>query len=74
MVYIMRVPLPDHKAAHTAILTALMSVSFTIAGVISGFLAESLGFGGYFLFTVAATLPGMLVIPFLPYLDGPRRE
>ncbi|MEL6188691.1 MAG: MFS transporter, partial [Myxococcota bacterium] len=74
MVYIMRVPLPDHKAAHTAILTALMSFGFLLAGVVSGFLAEWLGFGGYFLFTVAATVPGMLVIPFLPYLDGPRRE
>ena len=43
MVYLMRCCDPAHKAAHFAILTALMSVSFTIAGVASGFLANALG-------------------------------
>lgn len=69
MVYLMRCCRPEHRAAHMAILTALMSVSFTLAGVISGQLAESLGFGPYFLFTFVATLPGMVLIPFLPFLD-----
>lgn len=72
MVYLMRCPLPGHKAAHFAILTALMSVSFTVAGLVSGFLAEGLGFANYFLLTVAAAVPGMLVIPFLPHLDEPE--
>lgn len=70
MVYLMRCCDPAHKAAHMAILTALMSVSFTLAGVVSGFLAESWGFGPYFGFCFAATLPGMALIPMLPYLDG----
>ena len=70
MVYLMRCCDPAHKAAHMAILTALMSVSFTFAGVASGFMAEAWGFAPYFAFCFAATLPGMLLIPFLPYLDG----
>lgn len=72
MVYLMRCCDPAHKAAHMAILTALMSVSFTLAGVASGFLAEAWGFGRYFLFCFVATVPGMALIPMLPYLDGRR--
>lgn len=70
MVFLMRACDPDYKAGHMAILTALMSVSFTIAGVLSGYLAEALGFSAYFGMTFLATIPSMLLIPFLPYLDG----
>ncbi|MEE2779654.1 MAG: hypothetical protein VYE15_03955, partial [Myxococcota bacterium] len=70
MVYLMRCCRPDFKAAHMAIVTALMSVSFTLAGVFSGFGAEAVGYTQYFGFTFIATLPGMALIPFLPHLDG----
>ena len=66
MVYLMRSCDPAHKAAHMAILTALMSVSFTFAGVASGFLATWLGFGPYFGFTFLAALPGMALIAVIP--------
>ncbi|MEN8164313.1 MAG: MFS transporter [Acidobacteriota bacterium] len=70
MVYLMRCCKPGHKAAHYAILSALMSVSFTLSGVLSGFIADAWGFETYFAFTFAATVPGMALIFFLPYLDG----
>jgi PAT family beta-lactamase induction signal transducer AmpG len=70
MVYLMRCCAPQHRAAHMAIVTALMSVSFTLAGVCSGFLASSMGFGPYFLFTFLVTIPGMVLVFFLPHLDG----
>ena len=70
MVYLMRCCDPGHKAAHMAILTALMSVSFTVAGAASGFVADAIGYTWYFGYCVLATLPGMALIPFLPYLDG----
>lgn len=72
MVYLMRCCDPNFKAGHMAILTALMSVSFTIAGVLSGFLADAMGFGPYFGLTFVATIPAMLMIPWLPYLDRGR--
>ena len=74
MVYIMRCCLPQHKAAHMALLTALMSLAFTIAGVSSGFLAESFGYATYFGFTFIATVPGMLLIFFIPHLDDPKKS
>jgi PAT family beta-lactamase induction signal transducer AmpG len=68
MVYIMRCCRPAYKAAHMAILTALMSLSFTIAGVSSGYLAEAIGFGWYFGVSFVATVPAMALIPFIPHL------
>jgi PAT family beta-lactamase induction signal transducer AmpG len=70
MVYLMRCCDPGHKAAHMAIVTALMSVSFTLAGVASGFLASELGFARYFFFTFVVSVPSMALIVFLPHLDG----
>lgn len=73
MVYLMRCCDAAYKAAHMAILTALMSVSFTLAGAASGFVAAAMGFRAYFAFSFIATLPAMALIPFLPYLDGRPR-
>lgn len=70
MVYLMRTCDPAHKAGHFAIVSALMSLSFTVAGVASGFLAEAIGFANYFTFTFLATIPSMVLIFFIPHLDG----
>jgi PAT family beta-lactamase induction signal transducer AmpG len=69
MVFIMRCCMDAHRAAHMALLTSMMSIGWTVAGTVSGLLAEWLGFTGYFLFTFVATIPGMLLIFWLPHLD-----
>lgn len=74
MVYLMRCCRPGFKAAHMAIVTALMSVSFTLAGVSSGYLAAWLDYGHYFSLSFLLSLPGMLLIPFLPHLTGPKGD
>ena len=74
MVYLMRTCRPGFKAAHMAIVTALMSVGFTVAGVVSGFLANALGYTVYFVFTFFASVPAMVLVPFLPHLDEPEGE
>lgn len=74
MVYLMRCCEQEHKAAHMAVLTAVMSLSFTIAGTTSGYIAESMGYSGYFVFCFLATLPGMLLIRGLPYVDGREQK
>lgn len=70
MVYIMRLCDPAHKAGHMAIVTALMSVGFTVAGAASGFLAAAMGYGPYFAFTFVATIPSMILVFYVPHLDG----
>ncbi len=69
MVYLMRCCDPRHKAAHMALLTALMSVGYTLAGLASGSLAELIGFGPYFVLTFVATVPAMLLLLVVPYVD-----
>jgi PAT family beta-lactamase induction signal transducer AmpG len=69
MVYLMRCCDPAHKAAHMALLTALASVGFTLAGVASGALAELLGYGPYFVLTFVATVPSMVLVFVVPHLD-----
>lgn len=72
MVFIMRCCQPQHRASHMAILTAIMSIGFTVAGSVSGFLAEAFGYPVYFVLTFVATIPGMLLIIGLPNLDDPE--
>ncbi len=69
MVYLMRCCDAKYKAAHMALLTALMSVGYTLAGVASGALAEVLGYGPYFLLTFVATIPSMVLLLVVPYVD-----
>jgi MFS transporter, PAT family, beta-lactamase induction signal transducer AmpG len=68
MVYLIRSCRPEHKAAHMALLTSLMSIAFTLAGVFSGFLAEALGYSLYFAFTFMVTLPGMAMTLIVPHI------
>jgi PAT family beta-lactamase induction signal transducer AmpG len=70
MLYLMRCCDPRHKATHMAVLTAVMSIGFTIAGMASGFLVAAFGsFAIYFAFTFVATIPSMVLLPFVPFLD-----
>lgn len=66
---LMRSCLPEFKAAHFAIGTGVMNVSSVISGVMSGFLAGWLGYWPFFGITFLATIPGMLMVFFIPFLD-----
>jgi len=69
-VFLMRCCDPAHRAAHMAIVTALMSIGFTVAGIASGYLAQALGFVRYFGFTFVVTIPSMALIALVPHIDG----
>lgn len=70
MVVLMRAAQPGHRAAHMAIATALMSLSFTLAGSVSGYVAEALGYAPYFALSVLFGVPAMLLIPWLPTAEA----
>ena len=67
--YLMRTCLSDFKASHFAIGTGLMNISGVLSGVLSGFLASWIGYGYFFGFSFLASLPGMFLIFFIPFLD-----
>ena len=61
------------SATQYALLSSLVAVSRDILTAPSGKIAESLGWPGFFLFTVVAALPGLLLLPlFAPW--NPKRE
>lgn len=56
----------SYKAAHYAIATALMALGLLLPGAVSGFIQESIGYELFFLVSFLASLPGIIVILFLP--------
>ncbi|MBW1942072.1 MAG: MFS transporter [Deltaproteobacteria bacterium] len=71
--YLMRTCLAEFKAAHFAIGTGLMNISGVLSGVLSGFLAGWLGYGVFFGISFLASIPGMLLILFIPFLDSSQK-
>jgi PAT family beta-lactamase induction signal transducer AmpG len=56
---------PAHTATQFALLTALASVGRTMLASPAGYLAESLGWVGFFITCAAAAIPGLLILWFL---------
>ena len=67
--YLMRTCLSEFKAAHFAIGTGLMNISGVLSGVVSGFLAGWLGYGYFFGISFLASIPGMFLILYIPFLE-----
>lgn len=61
LVFLMRRADGEHRTAHFAIGSALMSVPVTLAGLVSGHLAGSLGFTRFFLVAFIAAVPGVIL-------------
>lgn len=55
----------EHKTAYYSICTGFMALGMMIPGMISGWLQEMLGYNQFFIFIMIATIPTLLLIPFL---------
>ena len=56
----------EHKTAHYAICTGFMALGMMIPGMFSGVLQESIGYYNFFIWVIVATIPGLILIKFLP--------
>jgi PAT family beta-lactamase induction signal transducer AmpG len=56
---------PENAATEYAMITALFAISRTGAGMISGYLAQDLGFAKYYWLTAALALPGLALLPLI---------
>ncbi len=70
--YLMRCCRPEFKASHFAIVSGIMNIGGSLFGVVSGFLAELLGYWRFFGLSFVASIPGMLLICFIPFLDDKK--
>ncbi|WP_437512309.1 MFS transporter [Sorangium sp. So ce1099] len=66
VVFLMRRCMDGYKSSHFAIGSALMSVSATFAGSVSGYLAAGVGFTAFFAIAFAASIPGVVLSRWVP--------
>jgi len=59
------------KTAHFAISTGIMALGMMLPGFVSGYVQQAVGYRAFFVIVCLATLPGMLVIPFIPKEQRP---
>ncbi|MFO1520059.1 MAG: MFS transporter [bacterium] len=69
-IFQMRTCKKEYKAAHYAIATSIMAFGPMISGPIGGHVASHLGYASFFWVCFGASIPGLLLIPFLPIRDG----
>ena len=72
--YLMSVAERRFAATQYALLSALLALTRSAAGAVSGSLAESLGYANYFLLTFALGLPAFALIPLLRRAGRPDDE
>jgi len=54
------------RTAHFAISTGLMALGALTAGAVSGHIQMALGYPSFFVATIVLSIPGMIVLKFLP--------
>jgi len=69
-IYLLSTVKPEYRASHYAIATGMMALGLQVPGMVSGYLTK-LGYPTFFLISFAASIPGILIIPFLPFKDTP---
>ena len=65
MLYLIYFSDGEHKTAHYSICTGFMALGMMIPGMISGWMQELLGYNHFFIFVMIATIPTLLLVPFL---------
>lgn len=65
MLYMIYFSQGEHKTAHYSICTGFMALGMMIPGMVSGWLQELVGYNHFFIFIMIATIPTLIIVPFL---------
>lgn len=63
-----------HKMAHYAFASGLMNLGYMFAGMISGWLSDSLGYKQFFIVVAVAMIPALIVSRFIPFVHPDKDE
>jgi PAT family beta-lactamase induction signal transducer AmpG len=66
MLYMIYIARGQHETAHYAICTGFMALGMMLPGMFSGWLQDIIGYQHFFVWVMLATIPGFLVVFFLP--------
>ncbi len=65
MLYMIYFSQGEHKTAHYSICTGFMALGMMLPGMIAGWIQEQLGYVDFFVFIMIATIPTLIIIPFM---------
>jgi MFS transporter, PAT family, beta-lactamase induction signal transducer AmpG len=66
MLYMIYMARGQHETAHYAICTGFMALGMMLPGMFSGWLQDIIGYQHFFVWVMLATIPGFLVVFFVP--------
>lgn len=67
LMYLIHVAEGKSKTSHYAIATGFMALGMMLPGMISGYMQQWLGYGGFFVWVVIAALPAVLLLKYIEY-------
>jgi len=67
MVFMIYIAEGASKTSHYALATGFMALGMMLPGLISGYVQEWLGYGGFFIWVVIGALPALFILKFLKY-------
>ncbi|MUH37622.1 MFS transporter [Zobellia amurskyensis] len=67
LMYLIYISEGKSKTSHYAIATGFMALGMMLPGMISGFMQQWLGYGGFFVWVVIAALPALFLVKFIKY-------
>jgi PAT family beta-lactamase induction signal transducer AmpG len=67
MVYLIYIADGKSKTSHYAIATGFMALGMMLPGLISGYMQEWLGYGGFFVWVVIAAFPAIIMLKYINY-------
>lgn len=67
LIYLIYIADGPYKTAHYAIATGFMALGMMLPGMISGYVQQALGYGGFFIWVVIAALPALLMLSRIHY-------
>jgi PAT family beta-lactamase induction signal transducer AmpG len=67
MVFMIYIAEGASKTSHYALATGFMALGMMLPGLISGYVQEWLGYGGFFVWVVIGALPALLILKYLKY-------
>ena len=67
LMYLIYVAEGKSKTSHYAIATGFMALGMMLPGMISGYMQNWLGYGGFFVWVVIAALPALFLLKFIEY-------
>ena len=67
LMYLIYIAEGKSKTSHYAIATGFMALGMMLPGIISGYMQEWLGYGGFFVWVVLAALPALVLLKYITY-------